>query len=78
MPTDDLQGPLGADWAKQMGFKRIFVLDDHEVYGRGIAKLFEDRCHEIGLTVVGHDSIDAKALEFRSLMTTDRRPRIPT
>jgi branched-chain amino acid transport system substrate-binding protein len=70
VPTDDLQGPLGADWAKQMGFKRIFILDDHEVYGRGIAKLFEDRCDDIGLTVLGHDSIDAKALEFRSLMTT--------
>jgi branched-chain amino acid transport system substrate-binding protein len=70
VPTDDLQGPLGADWAKELGVKRVFVLDDNEVYGRGLAKLFADRCDEIGLTVVGHDSIDAKALEFRSLTTT--------
>jgi branched-chain amino acid transport system substrate-binding protein len=69
VPTDDVQGPLGADWAREMGVKRVFVLDDNEVYGRGLAKLFEDHCDEIGLEVVGHDSIDAKALEFRSLMT---------
>jgi branched-chain amino acid transport system substrate-binding protein len=69
-PTDDLQGPLGADWAKELGAKRIFVLDDNEVYGRGLARLFKDRCDEIGLTIVGQDSIDAKALEFKSLMTT--------
>ncbi len=69
VPADDLQGPLGADWAKELGVKSVFVLDDNEVYGRGLAKLFEDRCNEIGITVLGHDSIDAKALEFRSLMT---------
>ncbi|HEV3416687.1 MAG TPA: branched-chain amino acid ABC transporter substrate-binding protein, partial [Pirellulales bacterium] len=69
-PTDDLQGPLGADWAKELGAKKIFVLDDNEVYGRGLARLFKDRCDEIGLTIVGQDSIDAKALEFKSLMTT--------
>lgn len=68
-PTDDVQGPLGAEWAKQMGVKKVFVLDDNEVYGRGLAKLFSDHCDEIGLEVVGQDSIDAKALEFRSLMT---------
>jgi branched-chain amino acid transport system substrate-binding protein len=69
VPADDLQGPLGADWAKELGIKTVFVLDDNEVYGRGLAKLFEDRCNEIGIKVLGHDSIDAKALEFRSLMT---------
>ena len=69
VPPDDLQGPLGADWAKSMGLKRVFVLDDHEVYGRGLAKLFEDHASDIGLTVLGHDSIDSHALEFGSLMT---------
>jgi branched-chain amino acid transport system substrate-binding protein len=69
VPTDDLQGPLGADWAKQMGMKRIFVLDDQEVYGQGIAQLFAQRCDDIGLEVVGYDSVDSHELEFRSLMT---------
>jgi len=69
VPTDDLQGPLGADWAKQMGMKRIFVLDDQEVYGQGLAQMFAQRCDDIGLNVIGYDSVDAHELEFRSLMT---------
>src|SRR5688500_1545070 len=39
VPADDLQGPLGADWAKEMGMKKVFILDDNGVYGRGIAML---------------------------------------
>jgi branched-chain amino acid transport system substrate-binding protein len=69
VPADDLQGPLGADWAKSMGVKKVYILDDNEVYGRGIAMLFKERCQEIGIEVLGHESIDAKAAEFKSLMT---------
>ena len=72
VPADDLQGPLGADWAKEMGVKKVFILDDNEVYGKGIAGLFEERCTEIKLEVLGHQSIDAKAQEFKSLMTNIR------
>ncbi len=72
VPADDLQGPLGADWAKQMGAKKVFILDDNEVYGKGIATLFEERCQEIGVEILGHQSIDAKAQEFKSLMTNIR------
>src|SRR5581483_5541384 len=28
VPTDDLQGPLGADWALDLGARRVYVLDD--------------------------------------------------
>ena len=70
VPTDDLQGPLGADWARQLGARRVYLLDDTEVYGRGIATLFRERSREIGLTVLGHESIDAKAQEFKSLMAS--------
>jgi branched-chain amino acid transport system substrate-binding protein len=70
VPADDLQGTLAADWAKDMGLKSVYILDDNEVYGRGIATLFNERCAEIGLNVLGHDSIDAKSQEFKSLMTS--------
>jgi branched-chain amino acid transport system substrate-binding protein len=69
VPADDLQGPLGADWAKSMGVKKVVVLDDSEVYGKGIATLFKERCGEIGLTVIGNqESIDVKQNDFRGLM----------
>jgi len=70
VPADDLQGPLSADWAKERGVKKVYILDDSEVYGKGIADLFDERCREIGIEVLGHDSIDAKAQEFKSLMAS--------
>jgi len=51
----------------------VFVLDDNEVYGRGIASLFKERCQEIGIKVGwGHDSIDAKSQEYKSLYDHDQ------
>jgi branched-chain amino acid transport system substrate-binding protein len=70
VPADDLQGPLSADWAKRRGVQRVYILDDNEVYGKGLADLFDERCRELGIEVLGHDSIDAKAQEFKSLMAS--------
>jgi branched-chain amino acid transport system substrate-binding protein len=69
VPTDDLQGALGADWTQDLGCKKVFVLDDTEVYGKGIADRYEARARAIGLEVLGHESIDVKAQEFSALMT---------
>jgi len=69
VPADDIQGVVGAGWARKMGMKRVFIIDDREVYGKGIADLFRARAQEIGLTVLGQEGIDPKAQEFRSLMT---------
>jgi branched-chain amino acid transport system substrate-binding protein len=70
VPTDDLQGPLGAAWAKELGVRRVYVLDDNEIYGKGIANLFVEACHDLGIEVLGHESIDSKAQEFKSLVAT--------
>lgn len=72
VPADDLQGPLSAQWAKEMGVKKVYVLDDNEVYGKGIANLFVAACEELGIEVLGQESIDTKAQEFKSLMTKIR------
>lgn len=69
VPTDDLQGSLGAEWAQDLGVKRVYILDDNETYGQGVANLFDDHARKIGLEVLGHESIDLKAAEFSALMT---------
>jgi len=69
VPADDIQGPLGAEWALKLGLKKVFILDDREVYGKGIADLFHLRAEEIGLKVLGHEGIDSQAQEFKALMT---------
>lgn len=70
-PADDTQGPLAADFAKdELKAKTVFILDDKELYGQGVAGLFKQRCEAIGLTILGHESINTNQNEFRSLMAT--------
>lgn len=72
VPADDIQGVVSADWALKLGLKKVFILDDREVYGKGIADLFHARADQLkdqGLTILGHEGIDAQAQEFKPLMT---------
>ncbi len=69
-PTDFVQGPLSAVFAKDtLKISRVYILDDKELYGAGIAGLFEKKCKEIGIEVLGHQSIDPKQPNFKTLMT---------
>lgn len=72
VPTDDLQGVVAADWAKELGAAKVFILHDRELYGKGIADVFQKRAKEIGLDVVGVEGIDPKASNYRSLVTKIR------
>ena len=67
VPTDDLQGRVAADWAKELGVKSVFLIDDRELYGKGIADVFEKRAKEIGLKVLGREGIDPKGSNYRAL-----------
>ncbi len=70
VPADDLQGAVGAKWAKDLGAKRVYVLDDTELYGRGLATVFHQEAKRRGLDVSPPDkpdSIDPKASDYRSL-----------
>src|SRR6476660_7725898 len=41
IPADDIQGAVAAKWAKRLGVKKVFILNDQELYGKGIADVFE-------------------------------------
>ncbi|AFZ16137.1 branched-chain amino acid ABC transporter substrate-binding protein [Allocoleopsis franciscana] len=69
VPADDLQGVAGAKWAKSLGAKKVFILDDQELYGKGLADIFEATAKKEGLQVLGHEGIDAKASDYKALMT---------
>jgi len=73
MPADDIQGVVAAEWAKELGARKVFVIHDKELYGRGIANIFQASAKKIGLTVVGFEGIDPRASNFRSLMTKVRQ-----
>jgi branched-chain amino acid transport system substrate-binding protein len=61
---------VGAKWAKELGAQRVYVLDDSELYGRGLALVFHQEAKRRGLEVFPPDkpdSIDPKASDYRSL-----------
>lgn len=70
VPADDLQGAAAAAYAKQIGAKSVFVLDDTELYGKGIAAIFARESTNLGLTGAGGpESIDTHASSYAQLAT---------
>ena len=67
--ADDFQGASGAAWAKCLGFKKVYILDDRQLYGKGIADVFENSAKKIGLNVVAHDGVESVNIDFRALLT---------
>ncbi len=72
VPADDLQGQAAAWWAQSLGIKKVYILDDKELYGRGIARVFELGCKQRGLQVLGHEGIDSKAPDYRAVVNKIR------
>jgi branched-chain amino acid transport system substrate-binding protein len=67
--ADDIQGRVAANFTKSLGATTVYILDDQELYGKGVADVFEATAKTIGLTVVGHEGIDPKAADYKALMT---------
>ena len=66
---DEFQGAFAAKWAAKLGAKNVYILDDTEIYGKGVADQFEKNAAANGLTVVGRDGIDGKAGDYKALAT---------
>ena len=67
MPADHIQGSAQAEWMAEEGVKKLYILDDKQVYGVGVAKTTGDAAELNDIEVVGTDSIDPKAPNYRSL-----------
>ena len=68
--ADDIQGLVAANFVKnELKATTVYILDDQELYGKGVADVFEATAKSIGLTVVGHEGIDPKAADYKALMT---------
>ncbi|MGI8423786.1 MAG: branched-chain amino acid ABC transporter substrate-binding protein [Chloroflexota bacterium] len=72
IPADDLQGAVGAAWAKTLNASTAYIIDDTELYGKGIADVFANTCPKIGIRVVGRDGIDGRAADYRAVATKIR------
>src|SRR6266705_39588 len=67
--TDDHQGPAGADYLYKQSVKKVYVIDDAETYGIGIANAFIGEWQKIGGTVLGHSSEPGTTTSYVSLLT---------
>ena len=68
VPADDIQGLAAAWWAQQLGIKSAYILDDKELYGRGLAGVFSEGCRRAGIRILGSEGIDAKAPDYRAVV----------
>jgi branched-chain amino acid transport system substrate-binding protein len=70
--TDDLQGPANARYlAEDLGVKKLYIIDDTETFGKGIADNVEKYWKEtLKLEVVGHDSVPKTTTDYASILTT--------
>ena len=65
--TDDYQGAADAVLAKSLGVKKVFILNDKEAYGLGVATNFKNAAKNLGLKVVGFTAWDGKASSYEAL-----------
>jgi branched-chain amino acid transport system substrate-binding protein len=68
--SDDVQGQIDAAYMKdKLGVTKVFILDDKDAYGKGVADAFESAAKDLGLAVAGHEGWDANAQNYKALMT---------
>jgi len=67
--TDDIQGPADALWSQSLGFKKVYVLNDAQTYGAGVAKTYAAAAKKLGIKVVGNEAWDPKASSYEALGT---------
>jgi branched-chain amino acid transport system substrate-binding protein len=67
VPIDTIQGAAQAQWMSDEGVQSVYILDDAEVYGKGVAANTKTAAEELGIQIAGEDSWDGKASNYRAL-----------
>jgi branched-chain amino acid transport system substrate-binding protein len=68
-PADIYQSKVLAKLMTDLGVKTVYIVDDQEAYGKGIADATGIDVGKAGITVVGHEGFDPKASDYKALMT---------
>jgi branched-chain amino acid transport system substrate-binding protein len=65
--ADDFQGAADALLAKGLGVKKVFILNDKEAYGLGVATNFRNAAKKLGIKIVGFTAWEGKASSYEAL-----------
>ena len=70
MTSDTQQGSVAGTFAvKNLGMKKIAIVDDRTAYGQGLADQFEKAAKAAGGTIVDREFTNDKAVAFKSILT---------
>jgi branched-chain amino acid transport system substrate-binding protein len=67
VPADHIQAAAQVTYQKDQGCKKTYILNDKEVYGKGIAVQVESIAKGQGLQIAANEGIDTKAANFRTV-----------
>jgi branched-chain amino acid transport system substrate-binding protein len=67
VPADHIQAAAVVRYMRDEGVRTLYILNDKEVYGSGIARTVESGAKAAGIDVVANDGIDTKAANQRAL-----------
>ncbi len=66
--TDDKQASAAASWMRDQGIQTVYILDDRETFGVGLADQLQQNAEALGIQILGREGIDGSAPNYRSLM----------
>jgi len=64
---DAYQGAANAEFAQSIGVKKLFILNDKEPYGLGVATNTRNAAESLGIEIAGFDAYDPKASSYEAL-----------
>src|SRR5205823_5640555 len=65
--ADDFQGAADALYAQSLGLKKVFVLNDKQTYGYGVAFAMRKSLQKLGITVTGFQGWDKSSSSYEAL-----------
>ncbi|MEX3956180.1 amino acid/amide ABC transporter substrate-binding protein (HAAT family) [Trinickia symbiotica] len=70
MTSDTQQGSVAGTFAaKDLGMKKIAIIDDRTAYGQGLADQFVKAAKAAGATIIDREYTNDKAVDFKSILT---------
>jgi branched-chain amino acid transport system substrate-binding protein len=67
-PADDYQGAFQAEFMQKQGVKKLYILNDKQAYGLGVATTTRKAAEHLGIEIAGFEAWDAKASSYEAQM----------
>jgi len=59
-----------AQWMRDQGWDRVYVLQDQSLWGKVVADIFRSEFEKLGGTIVGFDGYDPKGTDYMAIMAS--------